>query len=161
MNLRVIEARPATKKKKQVCAYARVSTDSDKQELSLENQIISYRQMIENNPDYEFVGVYVDQGISGFSEKRPDFQRMMQDARAGKIDLIIDLHFHITAWTRIIITGYSVIVQNAVTIFKLTASFSAVSNLHKRRLCQIVKERTWANPYPPVLLRLLLMLLTR
>ena len=89
MNLRVIEARPATKKKKQVCAYARVSTDSDKQELSLENQIISYHQMIESNPDYEFVGVYVDQGISGFSEKRPDFQRMMQDARAGKIDLII------------------------------------------------------------------------
>lgn len=75
--------------------------------------------------------------------------------------VFIDLHFHITAWTRIIITGYSVIVQNAVTIFKLTASFSAVSNLHKRRLCQIVKERTWANPYPPVLLRLLLMLLTR
>ena len=89
MNLRVIEARPASKKKQRVCAYARVSTDSEKQEMSLENQIVTYQSMIESNPEYEFVGVYADQGISGFSERRPEFQKMMKEARAGKIDLII------------------------------------------------------------------------
>ena len=40
-----------------------------------------------NNIDYEFINVYYDFGISGFKETRPGFQKMMQDARDGKIDL--------------------------------------------------------------------------
>lgn len=72
-----------------VCAYARVSTDSPEQEGSLENQEQHYREMITANPMYEFAGIYSDQGISGYKEARPGFQKMMEDARAGKIDLII------------------------------------------------------------------------
>ena len=90
MRIRVIKAgaaQPADKLK--VCAYARVSTDSPEQEGSLENQEQHYREMISANPMYEFAGIYSDQGISGYKESRPGFQRMMEDARAGKIDLII------------------------------------------------------------------------
>lgn len=76
-------------KKLRVCAYARVSTASVKQENSLNNQVDSYTRRIKENPKYEFVGVYADLGISGRSEKRPEFQKMIEDARAGKIDLII------------------------------------------------------------------------
>ena len=71
------------------CAYARVSTDSRKQEESLENQISTYERVIKNNPTYEFMGVYADQGITGTSEKRPQFQEMLEEARKGNIKLII------------------------------------------------------------------------
>ena len=90
MRIKVIKAgetHPADRLK--VCAYARVSTDSPEQEGSLENQEQHYREMITANPMYEFAGIYSDQGISGYKEARPGFQKMMEDARAGKIDLII------------------------------------------------------------------------
>lgn len=45
--------------------------------------------MIKSNPEYEFVSVYADQGMTGRSENRPEFQRMIADCKAGKIDLII------------------------------------------------------------------------
>ncbi|MDO5392388.1 MAG: recombinase family protein [Eubacteriales bacterium] len=90
MRVTMIQPIPAiTNKKKQVCAYARVSTDSRRQEDSLENQVAAYERMITGNPEYEFVGVYADQGISGYCESRPQFQKMLEDARAGNIDLII------------------------------------------------------------------------
>ena len=82
MRVKVINKRPASVlQKKRVCAYARVSTDSRRQEDSLENQMETY--------EYEFIGVFADQGISGYCENRPQFQRMMEKARAGEIDLII------------------------------------------------------------------------
>lgn len=56
---------------------------------SLENQKSHYESIIRSNPDYEFIGVYSDFGISGFKEKRPGFQEMMRQAREGNIDLII------------------------------------------------------------------------
>lgn len=77
------------KKKLRVCAYCRVSTDADEQENSLENQIRHYEDAIRSNPEYEFAGVYHDFAISGFKEKRPGFQKMLADAGAGLIDLII------------------------------------------------------------------------
>ena len=76
-------------RKKRVCAYARVSTDSRRQEDSLENQTAAYERLIKGNPDYEFAGVYADQGISGYCENRPQFQKMLERARAGELDLII------------------------------------------------------------------------
>ena len=49
----------------------------------------TYERLITGNPEYEFIGVFADQGISGYCENRPQFQRMMEKARAGEIDLII------------------------------------------------------------------------
>ena len=88
MRVKVINKRPVSVLQK-VCAYARVSTDSRRQEDSLENQMETYERLITGNPEYEFIGVYADQGISGYCENRPQFQRMMEKARAGEIDLII------------------------------------------------------------------------
>lgn len=90
MKIQVIKSkRNIERKKLRVCAYARVSTEAEEQENSLENQISYYKEFINNNSNYEFINVYYDFGISGFKEKRPGFQKMMQDARNGKIDLII------------------------------------------------------------------------
>lgn len=75
--------------KKKVCAYARVSTCSNSQEESLENQTTYYRNKIEANPDYEFVGIFADSGYTGTKDSRPGFQQMMTYCREGKIDLIL------------------------------------------------------------------------
>ena len=90
MKIQVIKSkRNIERKKLRVCAYARVSTEAEEQENSLENQISHYKELISNNLNYEFINVYYDFGISGFKEERPGFQKMLQDVRAGKIDLII------------------------------------------------------------------------
>ena len=80
-----------TKTKKRVCAYARVSTDSDDQENSFEAQQRAYRKIISENQEWEFVGIYADEGITGTSLKnRKQFNKMMEDALHGKIDIIIN-----------------------------------------------------------------------
>ena len=89
MEITVIAAKTPEKKRLRVAAYCRVSTDNEDQEGSIENQKVHYEELINGNPDYENAGIYYDQGISGYKEDRPGFQKMMEDARAGKIDLII------------------------------------------------------------------------
>lgn len=67
-----------------------MSTDQEKQLSSYENQMRYYTELITRNPDYEMVDIYADEGISGTNtKKRDDFNRMIADCRAGKIDLII------------------------------------------------------------------------
>ena len=76
--------------KRRVAAYARVSTDSEEQLTSYEAQVDYYTKLIKRNGDWEFVGVYTDEGISATNTKyRDGFNRMVQDAMDGKIDLII------------------------------------------------------------------------
>lgn len=88
-NIRKIEAEEQINKLKRVCAYARVSSEKEAMLQSLSNQVSHYNKMISSNPKWQFIGVYVDEGISGTKEDRPDFIRMVNDAKAGKIDLII------------------------------------------------------------------------
>ena len=77
-------------RQKRVCAYCRVSTDSEEQLTSYTTQKRVYTEMIASNKDWELVGIYADEGISGTRAKaRPEFQRMIKDCHAGKIDLII------------------------------------------------------------------------
>lgn len=79
-----------SKVRRRVAAYARVSTDSEEQLTSYEAQVDYYTHFIKNNPDWQFVGVYTDEGISGTNTKHRDgFNRMVQDALDGKIDLIV------------------------------------------------------------------------
>ena len=79
-----------TKTKRRVAGYARVSTDSDEQFTSYEAQVNYYTNYIKSNPDWDFVDVYTDEGISGVMTKHRDgFNRMIDDALAGKIDLIV------------------------------------------------------------------------
>jgi len=73
-----------------VCAYARVSTNNEEQKTSYDSQIIHYESMIKSNVNWEFVEVYADEGITGTQlKKRDNFNRMIQDALDGKIDMII------------------------------------------------------------------------
>lgn len=85
----VLDLRPLLKKKR-VAAYARVSTEKDEQQNSYDAQIDYYIALIQNNPEWEFVDIYSDEGITGTSIKNRDgFNRMIDDALAGKIDLIL------------------------------------------------------------------------
>ena len=77
-------------RKKRVAAYARVSTELDEQQNSYEAQIEYYKGYIQSKPEWEFIGIYADEGISGTSfKKRDGFNRMIDDAMNGKIDLIL------------------------------------------------------------------------
>ena len=89
MEISVIKSKEKGQKQLRVAAYCRVSREGEEQESSIENQITHYKEQIQGNPDYEYAGIYYDHGISGFKEDRPGFQKMMAEARAGKIDLIM------------------------------------------------------------------------
>lgn len=79
-----------TKYKRRVAGYARVSTDSEEQQTSYEAQVDYYSRYIRSNPEWQFVEVYTDEGISATNTKKRDgFNRMIQDALDGKIDLIL------------------------------------------------------------------------
>ena len=76
--------------KRKVAGYARVSTDSDEQFTSYEAQVDSYTNYIQSKPEWEFVNVYTDEGISGLNTKNRDgFNRMIANALEGNINLIV------------------------------------------------------------------------
>ena len=76
--------------KPRVAAYCRVSTEMEEQLGSFQNQVKAYKEMIGANSGWELAGIYADEGISGTrADKRPGFQKMMADCKAGKIDRII------------------------------------------------------------------------
>ena len=77
-------------KRLRVAAYARVSTNTEEQLTSYEAQVDYYSRYIQSKEEWEFVAVYTDEGISATNtKKREGFNRMVADALAGKIDLII------------------------------------------------------------------------
>ena len=89
-NVTIIPKLEPLTRRKRVAAYARVSTASDEQMGSIEAQQDYYSKYIAANAQWDFVGIYADEGISGTSSKRrPAFQQMVEDALAGKIDLIL------------------------------------------------------------------------
>lgn len=77
-------------KKTRVAAYCRVSTDSDEQELSLDTQKDHYERYIKANSEWEYAGIYYDDGVSGTkTAKRDGLLRLMEDCEKGLIDLVI------------------------------------------------------------------------
>jgi len=76
--------------KRRAAAYARVSTDSEEQLTSYEAQVDYYTKYINERPDWQFAGMYTDEGISAVNTKKRDgFNKMVADALAGKLDLIV------------------------------------------------------------------------
>lgn len=70
-------------------AYCRVSTDKETQDGSYELQESYFKDLIRSNPDMELVGVYGDKGKSGLdTARRPGLRKLMEDCRAGKVDMI-------------------------------------------------------------------------
>lgn len=85
-----VQAQGQTPRKMRVAAYVRVSTQEEQQVGSFEMQIVYFKSKIESNPDWELVKIYQDYGVSGTStNKRQGFKDMIDDAKAGKIDLIL------------------------------------------------------------------------
>lgn len=78
------------KKKIQVAAYCRVSTASDEQLVSLENQKVHYEHYIKANGDWDYAGIYFDKGITGTKkDKRDGLLSLIADCECGKVDLVI------------------------------------------------------------------------
>ena len=99
MEVKIIKANPAfaapeagaaVGEKLRVCAYCRVSSDSEEQETSYAAQIEHYTRYINANSDWTFAGIFADEGLSGTSvHRREEFHRMIAACEAGKIDMVI------------------------------------------------------------------------
>lgn len=77
-------------KKLRVAAYCRVSTELEEQQSSYQIQVAHYTREIQQNPKWDFAGIYADEGISGTNtKKRAEFKRMIDDCLAGNIDMIV------------------------------------------------------------------------
>ncbi len=87
--IRKIEASaPKTIIRKKVAAYARVSSGKEAMLNSLSAQVSYYSQMIQGNSQWEYVGVYADEAMTGTKDKRAQFQKLLEDCREGKVDMI-------------------------------------------------------------------------
>ena len=86
VNLTAIQKAP---KQKRVAAYARVSCGREAMLHSLSAQVSYYSRLIQKTPGWEYAGVYADEALSGTKDTRGEFQKLLADCRAGKIDLII------------------------------------------------------------------------
>ena len=89
MTIRKIEPTISAKRKR-VAAYARVSMENESMANSLNAQKDHFQKLIESNSEWEFAGIYADEGISGTRiANRKEFMRMIEDCDAGKIDIIL------------------------------------------------------------------------
>ena len=89
-SIRIIEqAIPHKISRVNVAAYARVSNGKDMMLHSLSAQVSYYNSLIQRNPDWNFVGVYSDEAVTGTKEDRDGFKRLIEDCRQGKIDLVL------------------------------------------------------------------------
>ena len=89
MNIREIQFPKRIEALPRVAAYARVSSGKDAMLQSLSSQVSYYSSMIQSHPGWLYAGVYADEARTGTKEARPEFQRLLEDCRAGKIQLII------------------------------------------------------------------------
>ena len=80
---------PKLERKKRVAAYARVSSGKDAMLHSLSSQVAYYSTLIQKHGDWEYAGVYADEAMTGTKECRDEFQRLLADCRAGRIEMIL------------------------------------------------------------------------
>lgn len=72
-----------------VAAYARVSSAKDEMLHSLAAQVSYYSDFIQRHPGWQYMGVYTDEGLTGTKNNRPEFQKLLEDCRLGKVDLVL------------------------------------------------------------------------
>ena len=80
---------PVIPMRKRVAAYARVSDGKDAMLHSLSAQVSYYSNLIQRTPGWKYAGIYVDKALTGTKNTRQEFNRMIEDSEAGKIDMII------------------------------------------------------------------------
>ena len=117
-------------RKRKVAAYARVSTAKEEQENSFDAQVSYYTQKIQSNPEWIFVEVYSDEGITGTNmKKREGCNRTIEDALVGRIDLILT-------------KSVSRFARNTVD------SLVTIRQLKEKALKSILKKRTFTRLMP-------------
>ena len=84
-----VQFAPVAPKRKRVAAYARVSSGKDAMLYSLSAQVSYYAKLIQSNGGWEYVGVYADEAKTGTKDERENFQRLIADCKAGKVDMVI------------------------------------------------------------------------
>lgn len=87
--IKIISKEKQMPKVVRVAAYARVSSDKDAMLHSLSSQVSYFSKMIQSHDSWKYVGVYSDEGLTGTKGKREGFIKIIQDAKAGKIDIIV------------------------------------------------------------------------
>ncbi len=113
MEIRVIQSSQKLAKRLNVAAYARVSKTKDSLLHSLDAQVTYYRDLIRNNKQWCFKGVYADEGISGNRDNREQFQRLIEECRKGNVDLILT-------------KSISRFARNTVTLLKVTRELKSI-----------------------------------
>ena len=109
----IIPQLPKLPKRERVAAYARVSTGKDAMLHSLAAQVDYFAKLIRSNPMWDYVGVYADSAQTGTKENRPEFQRLLADCRAGKID-------------RVLVKSISRFARNTVTLLETVRELRAL-----------------------------------
>ena len=84
-----VQFAPVAPKRKRVAAYARVSSGKEAMLYSLSAQVSYYAKLIQSNGGWEYVGVYADEAKTGTKDERENFQRLIADCKAGKVDMVI------------------------------------------------------------------------
>lgn len=105
---------PKLASKTRVAAYARVSSGKDAMLHSLASQVNYYKKLIQGNVEWEFVGVYADEALTGTKDSREEFQLLLKDCRAGHID-------------RVITKSISRFARNTVTLLKTVRELKALN----------------------------------
>lgn len=109
-----VNALPKLASKKRVAAYARVSSGKDAMLHSLSAQVNHYKKLIQENAEWLFIGVYADEALTGTKDSRTEFQQLLKDCRAGKIDMIIT-------------KSISRFARNTVTLLKTVRDLNAIN----------------------------------
>jgi len=86
---KIMPSVPSLPTRKRVAAYARVSVEKGRTMHSLSAQVSHYSSFIQKHPEWDYVGVYADSGETGTAKNRAEFQRLIADCEAGKIDIIL------------------------------------------------------------------------
>ena len=87
--IKAVQSQPKPERLLNAAAYARVSSGKGAMLRSLSAQVSFYSNMIQNHKGWNYVGVYSDEAITGTKETRENFQRLLNDCRDGRIDLVI------------------------------------------------------------------------
>lgn len=87
--IELVNHTPKMQKLRRVAAYARVSSGKDAMLHSLSAQVSYYSELIQKHSDWQYVGVYADEAVTGTKDTRPEFDRLINDCRNGKVDYIL------------------------------------------------------------------------
>ena len=111
--IRQVKMEPRCIKLQRVAAYARVSSGKEAMLHSLSEQISYYSDHIQSHPGWEYAGVYADADYTGTKDSRPEFQHLLADCRAGKID-------------RVLTKSLSRFARNTVTLLEIVREMKAL-----------------------------------